>query len=68
MYAKYRFSANRMNSVPNRHIMPVWPPIAQEELENQEFATALAKRTILDPRQIKRLAKNAKQRLGFRLQ
>lgn len=47
------FLANRMNSVPNRHMMPVWPPIAQEELENPEFAPALGKRTILDPRQIR---------------
>ena len=62
------FSASRMNSMPNRQMMPLWPPVSQEDLENTAFANAYVKRTVLDPRQIRRLAKSAKQRLGIRLQ
>ena len=35
---------------------------------DQELQTMLMKRIVIDPRQIRRLAKNAKQRLGLRLQ
>ena len=62
------FPATRMNSIPNRHLMPVWPPMPQEDLDNQEISSSYVKRTVIDPRQIRRLAKNAKQRLGLRLQ
>jgi hypothetical protein len=35
---------------------------------DQELQTVIVKRTMMDPRQIRRLAKSAKQRLGIRLQ
>ena len=35
---------------------------------DQVLPTVVVKRTMIDPRQIRRLAKNAKQRLGIRLQ
>ena len=63
-----------MKEVSNNNMLPRWPPIrnARTPLEFPEDNPAIhrmyAKRAQMDPRQIRRLAKNAKQRLGMRLQ
>ena len=62
-----------MNSRSKGHQLPAWPPQPngrnlEDNFDIQSIANELVKRNTIDPRQIRRFAKSAKQLLGMRLQ